>query len=262
VLETIGYDPRMDRWATAADATIGRVTSVTQGIASVLTDTGPHRAGFGGGLLGRIAADPGEAPCAGDWCVLRTWPGHRLSVERLLPRSTVIAGRPPGGVGPLLCANADLVAVVVAARSRHTAEAVDEMVGQVTAGGARPLVVVITPDLAPDDQSDHHSDEESSAQQIASRLAGGVAVSTVCAGTGLGVPALREHLEGRLTMALTGPAGQGRRALVEALVGVGTMRRRGLVPLPSGGAVIDTPDLTCEPAPLTPTAVFRTGVPW
>ena len=50
----------------------------TAGWSSVLTEAGPLRASVGGGLLGRMAQDPTEGPCTGDWCVLREWPDHRL----------------------------------------------------------------------------------------------------------------------------------------------------------------------------------------
>ena len=65
MLENIGYDPEMARWAGVPDATVGRVARVDRGLASVLTETGPHRASIGGALLARMATDPTAGPCAG-----------------------------------------------------------------------------------------------------------------------------------------------------------------------------------------------------
>jgi hypothetical protein len=60
---------------------------------------------------------------------------------------------------------------------------------------------------------------------------------------------LRERLEGRHTLALLGSTVGVRAGLVDALVGAqvlavrrrGRAPRRGLVPLPGGGAVVDPP---------------------
>src|SRR5690242_15419773 len=103
----------MARWAAARDATLGRVTRMDAGVLTVLSERGPLRCTYGGQLLGAVAADRVHAPCSGDWCVVREWPDHRLTVERVLPRSTAVT---PATTGPVLCANADLVAVVLACR--------------------------------------------------------------------------------------------------------------------------------------------------
>ncbi len=67
-------------------------------------------------MLTRAAHDPTEAPCAGDWCVLRAWPDHRLTLEHVLPRRTAVVRATAGKAaeGQVLCANVDLVGVVVA----------------------------------------------------------------------------------------------------------------------------------------------------
>jgi len=251
VLETIGFEPAMARWATAGDAHLGRVVRVDRGLASVLTEDGPLRAGVGGGLLGRIAADPTEAPCTGDWCVVRTWPDQRLTLERLLPRRTSLVRATAGGQshGQVLCANADLVAVVVALHPMPVAAKVERLVSLAWESGARPLVVLTKADLV--------DDADAFAEEIAD-VVPGVEVAVVSARDGQGVAALRDRLEGRLTMALVGASGHGKSSLTNALVGAEVLStrtiredgrgrhtsvRRELVPLPTGGAVVDTPGL-------------------
>src|SRR5690348_16979538 len=104
----------MATWAAARDATLGRVIRVDQGVVVVLSERGPLRCTYGGRLLGKVAANPQHAPCAGDWCVVQEWPDHRLTVAEVLPRSSTVL-RPAGrgsAASRALCANADLVAVV------------------------------------------------------------------------------------------------------------------------------------------------------
>jgi ribosome biogenesis GTPase len=250
-LESIGYRPEMARWASATDASVGRVVRVDRGLASVLTRSGPQRASVGGALLGRMAADPTEGPCTGDWCVLRSWPDHRVTLERVLPRRTAVVRAVSGEAshGQLLCANVDLAAVVVALHPVPVLAKVERLVTLAWESGARPLVVLTKADLVHD--APLVADDVRDATP-------GVDVVTVSARTGEGVAELRERLGGRLTMALLGASGHGKSSLVNALVGAEVLStrairedgrgrhtsvRRELVVLPGGGAVIDTPGL-------------------
>lgn len=237
MLEKIGYRPEMSRWTVAGDATLGRVARVDRGVLLVLTEGGPLRCTYGGRLLGEVAADPMVAPCPGDWCVVRHWPDGRETVERMLPRSTSLT-RP--GHGGVLCANADLVGVVVAGRPAPCAPEVRRLVELAERSGARPLVVLTKCDQVPVPAA------------VAAPLAEAVpGVDVICANTatGAGLAMLREAVDGRLTLALLGPAGHGRSALTTALVGADLLpgrrasRRHDLVVLPGGGAVVDTPDV-------------------
>ena len=251
VLETIGFEPDMTRWAAATDAHLGRVVRVDRGLVSVLTEDGPVRASIGGALLGRMAQDPTEGPCTGDWCVTRAWPDHRFTVERLLPRRTAVVRATAGeqSHGQVLCANVDVAAVVVALHPVPVLAKVERLVTLAWESGARPLVVLTKADAV--------SDAALVAEDVAA-AAPGVEVVVVSAVTGAGVDALRDRLEGRLTLALLGASGHGKSSLVNALVGAEVLAtreirddgrgrhtsvRRELVPLPGGGAVIDTPGL-------------------
>ena len=252
MLEKIGYRPEMSRWTAADDATLGRVARADRGVLLVLTERGPMRCTYGGRLLGTVAADPVGAPCPGDWCVVRHWPDGRATVERVLPRDTALTR--PGAPDQVLCANADLVGVVVAARpaaavpsapSAPSAPQVRRLVELAEHSGARPLVVLTNCDRVPDPAA------------IATRVAAavpGVDVISASTATGAGLAALRHAVGGRLTLALLGPAGHGRSALTTALVGADLLpgrrasRRHDLVMLPGGGAVVDTPDVPATDA--------------
>ena len=255
MLETIGYDAETARLATpyltAADTTLGRVVRVDRGLTSVLTETGPVRAGAGGGLLAEIARDPTEGPCTGDWCVLREWPDHRVTLERVLPRRTSVVRAVSGeqSRGQVLCSNLDLAVVVVALQPLPVPGKVERLVALAWESGAPPLVVLTKADLV--------GDAEQVAEDVRATTPD-VEVLVVSARTGQGVDDLRSRLEGRLTAALVGASGHGKSSLTNALVGAEVLAtrairddgrgrhttvRRELVPLPGGGAVIDTPGL-------------------
>lgn len=251
VLETIGYDPRMARWAAAADAEVGRVVRVHRGLADVLTEDGPLRASYSGDLLGCVAKDPSNAPCTGDWVVVRGWPDHRHTVERVLPRSSAVVRATAGreSHGQVLCANVDYAAVVVALHPDPVLRRVERLLSLAWESGATPLVVLTKSDLVPD--------AEFVTEDVGAACPG---VEVVCTSTvtGAGLDRLRELVATHRTLALLGASGHGKSSLVNALVGaevLGTREirqdgrgrhttvRRELVPLPAGGAVIDTPGL-------------------
>ncbi len=237
VLEKIGYRPELGRWASARDALLGRVARAEQGILVVLSERGPLRCSYGGGLLATVAADPGCAPCTGDWCVVREWPHHRLTVERVLPRRTCVT---EATSGQAVCANADLVAAVVALDPSPRPAELERLVSQARDSGARPLVVLTKADIVADPG------------RQAAALALDVEVVCTSAVTGAGTARLRQLIGGGLTLALLGPDGHGKSSLVDALVGARVLptrtdgngrpatARHELVPLPGGGAVLDT----------------------
>ncbi len=254
MLETIGYDEATAAsfapWDTA-DATIGRVTRVDRGVASVLTEDGPVRASWGGPVLTRAAQDPTAAPSTGDWCVLRTWPDHRVTVEHVLPRRTAVVRSTAGKAaeGQVVCANVDLVGVVVALEPLPTENRIERLLALAWQSGARPVVLLTKADLV--------SDGDEVADDVR-RLAPEVEVILVSSETGLGLDRVRALVDGHETLALVGTSGHGKSSLTNALVGaevLGTRAirddgrgrhtsvRRELVLLPGGGAVIDTPGL-------------------
>ncbi|HET6626819.1 MAG TPA: ribosome small subunit-dependent GTPase A [Nocardioidaceae bacterium] len=251
MLEKIGYDPEMARCAEAADATIGRVVRVDRGVAGVLTEHGLVRAGYGGALLAKIAAEPEAVPCTGDWCVLRAWPDRRSTLESVLPRRTALVRATAGeqSHGQVLCTNIEYAAVVVSLHPEPVLSRVERLLTLAWDSGAQPLVVLTKADLVRD--ADHVAEDVAAA-------APGVEVVCTSTVTGAGLARIRELVDGRNTVALLGSSGHGKSTLTNALVGTEVLStkdiredgrgrhtsvRRELVLLPGGGAVIDTPGL-------------------
>ncbi|MEV6693014.1 ribosome small subunit-dependent GTPase A [Micromonospora sp. NPDC051196] len=228
----------------------GRVARVDRGVCTVLTEQGPVRASCGGAVLAAAVGDATRLPGAGDWVLLGTWPDARVTVEAVLPRRTALIRRTAGkdASGQLLAANLDTAAVVEPVHPAPNAARIERLLSLVHESGARPLVVLTKSDLA--------SDPAAVARQLEA-LAPGVPVLAVSAEAGTGLDPLRAEVAPGRTLGLLGPSGAGKSSLVNALVGAVVMptqsiRRvdgkgrhtttwRALVPLPGGGAVLDTP---------------------
>ena len=254
-LSQLGWDEtfastyrRFDR----ADAVPGRVLRADRGVCTVLTAAGVSRATLGGNVLIDAARDPAGLPCAGDWVVLRLWPDRRTTLEAVLPRRTTLIRRTADkdSTGQVLAANMDTVAVVEPIHPEPDDARVERLLALAWESGADPLLVLTKSDMA--------TDPEAVARQLA-ELAPGVEVRAVSVRTGAGVDQVRDHLRSGRTVALLGRSGAGKSTLANALAGATVMpvqairdadgkgrhttAYRNLVPLPSGGAVIDTPGL-------------------
>ena len=239
MLETIGYDAATAAsfapW-DAADASVGRVARVDRGVLTVLTEAGPHRVTLGGTLLGLIAQDAVAAPCVGDWVVVRSWPDKRETVEHVLPRRTaLLQGYGDPAHAPVLAANVDLVAVVVAGEAAGPVPAdLRRLLDLAAASGATPLVLVT---------GNVQVAAEARVAEVVAAAAQDVEVVPVDLTGGAGLARLRELVDGRRTLALVGATGRVTAPVARALVGADDIgagrRRRGLALLPGGGAVLD-----------------------
>ncbi|MFI5956902.1 GTPase RsgA [Cryptosporangium sp. NPDC051539] len=176
-------------------------------------------------------------PVVGDWAVLA---GDDLIA--VLPRASAVRrGRGPDDVrGEVLAANPDVVLVVLAFSPDLTPEPVERMLALAAASGADPVLVLSQVDLAPD------------GAVLRSVLADLAVLAENCPGTPVvgvstvpghpgeaGLPRLRRLLPVATTAAVVGPPGSGKTALVDALAGTGS--GSGLVLLPGGGVLLDTP---------------------
>jgi ribosome biogenesis GTPase len=254
-LSRLGWDDafasayrRLDR----ADSAPGRVLRADRGVCTVLDTGGVTRATLAGSVLLSAARDPALLPCAGDWVVLRRWPDRRVTIECVLPRRTALIRRTADkdSSGQVLAANMDTVAVVEPMHPGPDDGRVERLLALAWESGARPVLVL--------SKSDTAADPEAIARQLAD-LAPNVPVLPVSVTRGDGLAGLRELVTPGRTLALLGRSGAGKSTLVNALAGSSVMpvqqiRRadgkgrhttayRSLVPVPGGGAVLDTPGI-------------------
>ena len=254
-MKALGWD---DHFAAAyapfdrSDARPGRVLRVDRGVCTVLTPQGADRASLGGGVMAQAAADAVNLPCAGDWVVVRDWPDRRTTIEAVLPRRTTIMRRTADkdSTAQVLAANMDTAAVIEPLDSGPDLGRIERLLALAWDSGAEPLVVLTKADVT--------AYPEAVREQVL-QIAPGVQVIAVSSDTGLGLDELRPHVAEGRTLALLGRSGAGKSTLVNALAGATVMvtqgvRRvdgkgrhtttyRALVPIPGGGAILDTPGL-------------------
>jgi ribosome biogenesis GTPase / thiamine phosphate phosphatase len=229
----------------------GRVIGVDRGSYRVATAAGVVRATVCSDRLQAIARDQQSAPCTGDWCELARWADGPITISRLLPRRTAVVRSDVRGRswGQVLVANADVIAVVLALEPLPVVSKIERLLALAWESGADPLVILTKADLAAD-VADVVSDVQLAAP--------GVDVVAVSCVDGRGLIEVHNRLGAFGTLALIGPSGVGKSSLTNALVGCDvlmtkqiradgkgrhTSARRELVPLPGGGAVVDTPGL-------------------
>jgi ribosome biogenesis GTPase len=254
-LEALGYS---DRWRAlfAAEAAEGRVPAriarVDRGSVVAATVEGATRA-EASARLRRDALGPQDFPAVGDWVVLDPAPSHEVAlVDAVLPRASAITRGDPGETSDVqvIAANVDTVFVVHPLGDAPNVRRIERELAVAWDSGAVPVVVLTKADLAGDAQADREAVEASAL---------GVDVLVTSAVTGAGMDGVASFATGGRTVALIGPSGAGKSTLVNALLGedrqaTGEVRAsdgrgrhvtvaRELVPLPSGGVLLDTPGL-------------------
>jgi ribosome biogenesis GTPase len=228
----------------------GRVVRVDRGQCDVVTPAGVVRAD----TEFVVPRDPMKVVCTGDWAAVDPEGGDPRYVRTLLPRRTsfVRSTSSKRSEGQVLAANVDHVVVAVSLAVELDLGRVERFLALGWESGAQPVVVLTKADLVPDPVTLAHL------VQDVETTAPGVPVLTVSALHGDGLDVLTALVGGGTTV-LLGQSGAGKSTLANTLVGEDVMdvkaardvdgkgrhttTTRNLLPLPSGGVLIDTPGL-------------------
>ncbi len=231
-LHDVGWSDRVEALFSAVAGDLvepARVVGRERGWCSVATPTGERSLEVSGLAVGDWVALDGDA------------------VREMLPRWSELARLGPEGNRQVLATNNDLV-MIAAPADRLSFARVEREVVVAWESGARPIVVLTKVDVAPPGVAD----------DLTTRLVT-VDVLATSAVTGEGIDDVRASLPHPVTAALLGPSGSGKSPLGNALLGdarlaVGDVREqdargrhtttsRRLVPVPSGGSLVDMPGL-------------------
>jgi len=224
-----------------------RVAAVHRGGLELITEAGP-RAGFITGRLRHTATGPLDLPAVGDWVACDPESGAVHAVEER--RSALVRAADGGGEPQVLAANVDLVVVVASMTRELSVGRVQRMLTLAADAPADALVVLSKADLDPDPAA--------RVAEVRAAIGGAAPVLPLSTVDGRGVDAVAALLGPGVTGVLLGASGVGKTTLLNALAGgeraTGPIRAaddrgrhtttwRELVPLASGGTVIDTPGL-------------------
>ena len=253
-LESLGADTSVQEQFephAARGLVLARVAAATRERFRLITAQGEFPSEISGALRHKSAGGANMA-VTGDWAAARIVNTDQAIIEAVLPRKTLFSRRAAGrreDEQPI-AANIDLVFLVCGLDGDYNLRRLERYLTLAAESGAEPVVVLNKSDLCPD---------------IASRLAetaavgrGAPVIATTTTTPG-GLDGLRTFLAFGRTVALLGSSGVGESAIVNFILGQDRQRtnpvrasdsrgrhtttQRELIPLPAGGALIDTPGM-------------------
>ncbi len=230
----------------------GRVVRESRHIYDVCTESGRYTSRISGHFQ-YTAAARSDYPTVGDWVSLRDSDGT-LTIEKVLERRSSFSRRAAGGEfdEQVIAANIDILCIVSALDGGRSfnLRGIERYLALAMESGSRPVVVLNKVDLAADAEA---------ARLEAQSVSPEVPIHAVSALTGQGLDELCRSFAAGATVALTGPSGVGKSALINALLGEEKLRtgaqreddlrgrhtttHKELFFLPGGAMLIDTPGL-------------------
>lgn len=252
-LSSLGWDDELDAWAddlpsaSAKQVRRGRIARSTRGFCLVFTGGEAIMA-----ASSSVRSSTGVAPSTGDFVTVIDDPEDGPTVAEIAPRRTSLTRRAPGRVPEpqVLATNIDDIFVMHGLDRPLNLRRIERQLVIAWESGATPVIL-----LTKSDEVNHEDEAVASVQ----RAAPGVEILATSTVTGQNIDRIRNSFTGTRTVALIGLSGIGKSTLVNELSdgvvqrtgevraadrrGRHTTVTRDLIPLPSGGIVIDTPGI-------------------
>ncbi|HXM39678.1 MAG TPA: ribosome small subunit-dependent GTPase A [Bryobacteraceae bacterium] len=229
---------------------LGRVSVVYSDRYRLYTARGEMAAEAIGALLYRT--ERSDWPAVGDWVAVQPMGPEEGMIHSMLPRRTLFSRRAAGDreQEQAIAANIDLALIVCGLDGDFNVRRIERYLTLAHASGVDPAIVLNKSDVCPD---------LSARLEEAARVAAGAPVMAITARAAQGIEPVLRLLRPGLTVALLGSSGVGKSTLVNQLLGMErqvvrevregdsrgrhTTTYRELLPLPRGGALIDTPGM-------------------
>ena len=229
---------------------LGRVSVVHSDRYRLYTARGEMAAEAIGALLYRT--ERSDWPAVGDWVAAQPVGPNEAMIHAVLPRRTVFSRRAAGDreQQQVIAANIDLALIVCGLDQEFNVRRIERYLTLAHASGVDAAIVLNKSDVCVD---------LGARRDEAARVAGSAPVVAISARAAQGIDPVLRLLRPGLTIALLGSSGVGKSTLVNQLLGVErqlvhevresdsrgrhTTTYRELLPLPQGGALIDTPGM-------------------
>jgi ribosome biogenesis GTPase len=229
---------------------LGRVSVVHSDRYRLYTARGEKNAEAIGALLYRL--ERSAWPAVGDWVAAQPVGPQEAMIHAVLPRRTMFSRRAAGDreQEQAIAANIDLALIVCGLDGDFNVRRIERYLTLAHASGVDAAIVLNKADVCPD---------LNARLDDAARVAGGAPVVAITANAAGGIDPVRRLVGPGVTIALLGSSGVGKSTLVNQLLGVErqvvrevresdsrgrhTTTYRELLPLPQGGALIDTPGM-------------------
>ncbi|UFU01145.1 ribosome small subunit-dependent GTPase A [Radiobacillus kanasensis] len=254
-LQTLGFNQQIEEEAQsflAEGYSIGRVSSEFKGMYKVLAENGELLAEISGKLKFQ-ANERQDYPAVGDWVVLSVREEEgKATIHAILPRKSKFSRKVAGHTTEeqIVATNIDTIFLVQSLNNDFNPRRIERYLIMAWESGANPVIVLSKLDLC-EDLEDKILEVEN--------VAFGVPIHPVSSKERIGIDALYEYVSPGETVALLGSSGVGKSSLINTLVGDEVMSvkevredddrgrhtttHRELIPIPSGGILIDTPGM-------------------
>ncbi|WP_329741654.1 ribosome small subunit-dependent GTPase A [Dyella sp. A6] len=195
--------------------------------------------------------DPSERPAVGDFVEVE--PGQPPHIVRVLPRRTVLSRAAAGEryERQLIAANIDYVLVLTGLDGDFNPARIERYLSLTEDSGAQPVVLL--------SKLDASADAIGRIDALRERLPEGTPIHAINGKDPASVAVLAQYLQPGDSAVLVGSSGAGKSTLTNTLLGIDKMAtgavrahdsrgrhtttHRALLPLPSGGCLIDTPGM-------------------